>query len=289
MHTRAARLELLLAALLFSTGGTAIKAISLTGWQVVSLRSLVAALVLLIGTRAWRGFSWRSLLVGGLQAATMTTFVIANKLTTAANAVFLQASAPLYIAALGPLLLGERFKRRDLPLLAAILGGILLLFVGSQEPLATAPNRLLGTLVGVVSGLCWSLTVMGLRWLGKRDPSGDGMATGAAAIAGNVLACAVAAPFAFPFQAVRAADVAGVAYLGIFQVGGAYLLLSRGIRHVAAAKASLLLLVEPALSPVWAWLVHGEAPGLWPVVGGVLIIGAATMATWRDSRVAVLE
>jgi len=105
--TRAARVELLLAALLFSTGGTAIKALSLTSWQVVSARSLIAAFVLLAGTGAWRGFSWRSLLVGCAQAGTMVTFVVANKLTTAANAVFLQATAPLYIAALGPFLLGE--------------------------------------------------------------------------------------------------------------------------------------------------------------------------------------
>ena len=99
----------------------------------------------------------------------------------------------------------------------------------------------------------------------------------------------MAAPLAFPLPAVHAADLAGVIYLGVFQVGASYLLLSYGLRHVPAAKASLLLLVEPALSPVWAWLVHGEAPGVWPVIGGVVIIGAATMATWRESRVAVLE
>jgi drug/metabolite transporter, DME family len=289
MHTRSARGQLLLAALLFSTGGTAIKAISLTSWQVVCLRSFVAGAMLVVATGAWRNLSWRSLLVGCAQAATMTTFVVANKLTTAANAVFLQASAPLYIAALGPFLLGEHFRRRDLPLLCAISVGIVLLFVGAQEPLATAPHRTLGTVVGVVSGFCWSMTVMGLRWLGKRDPHGDGQATGAAAISGNLLACALAAPFAFPLPAPHAVDVMGVIYLGVFQVGGAYLLLSYGIRHVPAAKASLLLLVEPALSPVWAWLVHGEAPGLWPVMGGVLIIGAATMATWTESRVVVLE
>ena len=219
----------------------------------------------------------------------MITFVLANKLTTAANAVFLQASAPLYIAALGPFLLAEHFKRRDVPLLVAIFAGILLLFAGSQEPLATAPNRLLGTLIGIVSGFCWSLTVMGMRWLGNREPGGGATAPAGAAIAGNLIACLVALPFALPLPAMQAADIAGVAYLGVFQVGGAYLLLSRGIQHVPAARASLLLLVEPALSPVWAWLVHGEAPGLWPVLGGVLIIGAATMATWRDSRVPVLE
>jgi DME family drug/metabolite transporter len=289
MSTRSARLQLLLAALLFSTGGTVIKAVSMSSWQLVCARSLVAALVLMAATGAWRGLSWRSLLVGCAQAGTMITFVVANKHTTAANAVFLQASAPLYIAALGPFLLAEHVRRRDLPLLAAILAGILLLFAGAQEPLATAPNRFLGTLVGIVSGFCWSLTVMGLRWLGKRDPHGDAIATGAAAISGNLLACALTLPLALPAPAVHAADVIGVLYLGVFQVGGAYLLLSRGIRRVPAAKASMLLLVEPALSPVWAWAVHGEAPGFWPVVGGVLIIGAASAATWRDTRVAVLE
>ncbi len=289
MLPRSPRIQLLLAALLFSTGGTVIKAVSLSSWQVVCARSFVAALMLMVATGAWRGLSWRSLLVGCAQAATMTTFVVANKLTTAANAVFLQASAPLYIAALGPFLLAEHFKRRDLPLLGAILAGVVLLFAGAQEPLATAPNRFLGTQIGIVSGFCWSLTVMGLRWLGKRDPHGDAMATGAAAISGNLLACALTLPLALPLPPVQAADVFGVLYLGVFQVGGAYLLLSNGIRHVPAAKASLLLLVEPALSPVWAWVVHGEVPGFWPVVGGVLIIGAASTATWRDARVAVLE
>jgi drug/metabolite transporter (DMT)-like permease len=80
-----------------------------------------------------------------------------------------------------------------------------------------------------------------------------------------------------------------VIYLGAFQVGGAYLLLSGGLSHVPAAAASLLLLAEPAFSPLWAWLVHHEAPGFWPLLGGPLIIGAASVATWRDSRVPVVE
>jgi drug/metabolite transporter, DME family len=289
MPQRSARLEIIGAALLFSTGGTAIKAISLSSWQLACVRSFVAAIVLVVGTGALRRLSWRTFLVGSAQAATLITFVVANKLTTAANAVFLQGAAPLYIAALGPLLLHEHMKRRDLPLLALILAGIVLLFAGSPEPLATAPRPVLGTVIGVLSGLCWALTVMGLRWLGTCEPGGDGLATGAAAISGNIVACLVTLPFALPWPAWGAADLLGVLYLGVFQVGGAYLLLSRGIRHMPAARASLLLLVEPASSPVWAWLVHGESPGLWPILGGVLIIGAATTATWRDARMPVLE
>lgn len=278
------------AALLFSTGGTVIKAVTLTNWQVVAGRSLFAALVIMAGGRGlWRHFSWRPVLVGAAQAATLVTFVTANKLTTAANAVFLQATAPLYIALLGPFLLGEHMKRKDVPLLILIFGGVLLLFAGSHEPLATAPHRVLGTVVGVVSGFCWSLTVMGLRWIARADPVHGGSAARAAAVIGNLIAFAVCVPAALPAAALGAADLLGIVYLGVFQVGAAYLLLSHGLRHVPAAAASLLLLAEPAFSPLWAWLVHREAPGAWPLVGGALIIAAATVATWRDSRVPVIE
>jgi drug/metabolite transporter (DMT)-like permease len=201
----------------------------------------------------------------------------------------LQATAPLYIALLGPALLGERFRRKDVPLLAAIIAGVLFLFAGSQEPLATAPHRTLGTAVGIVSGFCWSLTGMGLRWVARADPEHGGQSARAAAVLGNVIALLACAPAAALLPAPRGADLIGVAYLGAFQVGGAYLLLSRGLRHVPAAAASLLLLAEPAFSPLWAWLVHREAPGPWPLLGGALIIAAASVATWRDSRVPVVE
>jgi drug/metabolite transporter, DME family len=285
MTSRSGRLQVLAAAVLFSTGGTAIKAVALTNWQVACGRSLLAALVILaFGGGLRRVFAWRPAMVGAAQAATLITFVTANKLTTAANAVFLQATAPFYIALLGPLLLGERLRRRDVPLLIAIFIGVLLLFAGSHEPLATAPHPVLGTLVGIASGLCWSLTVMGLRWLG-RDHHAEGPENArAAAVAGNLIACLVCLPAAFPLLTPTGADLAGTIYLGVFQVGVAYLLLSRGMGHVPAASASLLLLAEPAFSPLWAWAFLRESPGFWPLVGGVLIIGAATTATWADSR-----
>jgi drug/metabolite transporter, DME family len=290
MSTRSARLQVLAAALLFSTGGTAIKAVALTNWQVAAGRSLLAAIVITLGgSGLWRRFSWRPVLVGLAQAATLVTFVTANKLTTAANAVFLQATAPLYITLLGPFLLGEHMKRKDIPLLALIFGGVLLLFAGSQEPLATAPHRVLGTVVGVVSGFCWALTVMGLRWIARADPVDGANTARAAAVVGNLLAFVVCLPAAFPLPAPSVADALGVVYLGVFQVGAAYVLLSHGLRHVPAAAASLLLLAEPAFSPLWAWLVHHEAPGFWPLIGGTLIIAAATITTWRDSRVPVIE
>jgi drug/metabolite transporter, DME family len=287
MSDRTARAQLLLAALLFSTGGAVIKATTLTSWQVASGRSFFAAIIILIGGKdVLKGFSWRAAVVGAAQAATLITFVTANKLTTAANAVFLQATAPLYVALLGPFLLGERFKRRDIPVLILIAAGVGLLFAGSPEPVATAPRPVLGTVIGVASGFCWSLTVMGLRWLSRSDPEGNGSGSRAAAVIGSLIAFVACGPFAWPWPTPTVADVAGVAYLGIFQVGVAYLLLSYGLRHVPAAAASLLLLAEPAFSPLWAWVFHHEAPGFWPLVGGAMILGAATAATLRNSRTA---
>ena len=143
---------------------------------------------------------------------------------------------------------------------------MVLLFLGHSEPSATAPNRLLGNVIGVLSGCSWSLTLLGLRWLEKRDPAAMAGGAGNAAVVGNLVTFAVCVPLALPLAGVSTADVVGVAYLGVFQVGLAYVLLTRSITHVPAVDASLLLLVEPAVSPVWAWWMHWRDAG--PVAAG---------------------
>ena len=116
-----ARLQLAAAAMLFSTGGAAIKAAEFTGWQIASLRSGIAALaILLITPAARRGWSVRAVLVGFAYAACLTLFVLANRLTTAANTIFLQSTAPLYLLVLSPWLLKEPIRRQDLGFMAAV-------------------------------------------------------------------------------------------------------------------------------------------------------------------------
>ena len=283
-----ARGHILLTALLMSTGGAGIKAVSLTNWQIASFRSGIAAIIVLLAVRRLPRFSIPTLLVGTAYAATVVTFITANKLTTAANTVFFQGTAPLYLAILGPAVLGEHMPRRDVPILFVIAAGMLLLFAGNAGPLSTTPNPALGNAIGVVSGCCWSLTLLGMRWLEKRDPSAKGAAAGNAAIVGNVLAFAGCLPLALPVAGLSVGNAAGIAYLGVFQVGLSYVLLTRAITHVPAVDASLLLLVEPALSPLWAWLLHGEIPGLWPLAGGALIIGAAGWKAWREGRTVIV-
>jgi DME family drug/metabolite transporter len=280
----ASRLKLVAAALLFSTGGAAIKAIPFTSWQVAALRSGIAAATLALfapGTR--RGWSWRTLVVGLAYAATLILFVLANKLTTSANAIFLQSTAPLYLLFVSPLLLHERVRREDVIVMLLVGGGLGLFFVGHESASATAPDPALGNLLGAASGLSWAFTLAGLRWLGARDRSAGGAAM-PAVVAGNALAFLFCLPMAVPFSRGTIESWVLIIYLGVFQIGVAYLLVTEGLRRVPALEASVLLLVEPAFNPVWAWLVHDERPGRWALVGGIVIMAATTGKAIYDSR-----
>lgn len=266
-----ARLQLIFAAFLFSTGGAAIKASTLTGWQVASFRSGIAAVTLLLLVPATRrGWGWRPALVGVAYAATLILFVTANKLTTSANTIFLQATSPVYLLLLGPLFLKEPVRRRDLWVVAAVLAGLVLFFIGNEAPVVTAPDPAKGNVLALMSGVSFAVTIAGLRWLsrGKED---SGIATVAI---GNLIAFLWALPFALPVVSSTTGDWVVMLYLGAIQIGLAYACLTRGLRSVPALEASLLLMVEPVLNPVWSWLAHGERPSHWALLGGALIIGA---------------
>jgi drug/metabolite transporter (DMT)-like permease len=285
-HESVARLEVLAAALLFSGGGAGIKACSLTSFQVASFRSGVAVLLIWLLVREARAFpGLRALLVGVAQAVTLVLFVLANKLTTSANTIFLQSTAPVYILLLGPWLLRERIRRADLGILAIALLGLAMFFVGAEAPRITAPDPVRGNFLALLAGVSWALTLIGLRWLGRGSGSDGGPQSGAVAVlAGNLLAFLVMLPLALPVGAARPVDWLLIAGLGILQIGLAYKFLTAAFRHVPALEASLILLIEPVLNPIWAWLFHGERPGAWPLLGGVLILAAATLKTWIDTR-----
>ncbi len=271
--TAASRLQLLAAAFLFSTGGAAIKATSFSGWQVAGFRSLVAAVALfLLVPAARRNWSRRTLLVALGYSGTLVLFVLANKLTTSANAIFLQDTAPLYMLLLGPWLLREPVRRSDLVLMVVIAAGMSLFFVGGQDVQRTAPDPFRGNIIAALAGVCWALTISGLRWI-ETSSSGreSGMAT---VVVGNLIACLICLPKALPLSAPSMADWAVILYLGVFQIGLAYVFLTRAMRRTPALEASLLLLAEPAMNPVWAWLVHGERPAALAILGGVLILSA---------------
>jgi DME family drug/metabolite transporter len=271
----AARLQALAAAVLFSTGGAGIKVESFNAPQVSMVRSGIAAVALLLwlgGRVRWTpGTVW----AGVIYAATLSLFVGATKLTTAANAIFLQSTAPLYVLVLAPLILHERVHRREVLYLSAVVAGMALCFLGRSPATATASNPALGNWLGAASGLAWALTILMLRRIGRADA--DGNATVGAVIAGNGIACLAAVPFALPLPAAAAGEWATLVYLGVFQIGLAYVCLSAAIRRLPALEISLLLLLEPVLNPVWTWILRGESPGGWTMLGGSVIVGATAV------------
>ncbi len=275
-----ARLALLATALLFSTGGAAVKACSLGSWQVAAFRSAFAVAALLIAVPSARA-RWTPpvFVVGVSQAATMILFVTATKLTTAANAIFLQSTAPLYVLVLAPLVLREPVRRTDVVFLVAFVVGLCTIFFADAPAAATAPNPALGNVLAVASGVTWALTVIGFRWTAR-----EGVGLGTTWLAGNLIVMLIGLPMALPVGGATATDWTIIAFLGVFQITLAYAFMSIGMREVPALEASLIMLVEPALNPVWAWLVHGERVGAATLAGGAMIVATTAAKTIVDAR-----
>ena len=280
---RTNRVLLLCAALLFSTGGAAIKLAALSGWQIASYRAILAALFMwLVLPAARRDWTWRTFAAGAVYAVMVVLYVLSNKLTTAANAILLQSTYPLYLLLLGPLFLKEKLRLADVAIVAGVILGAAILFSGSERIVATAPDPIRGNVVALVSGLAWALTIAALRWLGKRNPRAESAAS--VAIAGNAIAFVACLPLAMGGPAVHPQAIAVIVWLGVFQVGLGYVCLTRSIRHVPAVEAATLLLIEPVLNPIWAWLIHGEQPSDRALTGGLIIMTAAFAGSWWQAR-----
>ena len=286
-------LQLLVAAALFSTGGAAIKATELGSWPVAGFRSLVAALVicaflpLAVHRRSWSKVGMATALS---YALTVVLFVHANKLTTAASAIFLQLTAPLYVALLGPWLLRERFRLRHLVLALWLGFGLALLLFGVDQASETASSPAEGNTLALISGLCYGLTILGLRHLarlrGAESAEGDSAPAGFAVALGNLFAFLICLPLLSVDELASAAavDWAVVGYLGLFQLGLGYVLVTRGIETVPAVEASFLLLLEPVLNPVWALVLLGETAGPRTLAGGLMIVMGAAANIWLETR-----
>ncbi len=268
-------LRVVCAGALFATGGALIKACELPSLQRAGLRALFAAATLFVLLpEARRRPDRRMLLLAPAFFAATGLFVVANTLTTAANAIFLQATAPLWLVLLGPPLLGERARRRDVVVLVGVAAGMALCLSAPGSAQATAPDPRLGDAIALAAGVGYALLLAGMRRLSRREPGAN-----VAAIAwGNAIVC----PLSFALMplvgqtpsAGVATDWLVLAALGVFQVGLAYVLLARAIGDVPAVRVSLLLMIEPALNPVLAWLAHGERPPWQTFAGGALIVGS---------------
>jgi drug/metabolite transporter (DMT)-like permease len=265
------RLYILLAAALWSTAGAAIKRCGLDGWQIAGGRSAVAGLFLLLLVPAARRRPGSPGAVRGVLATavayafTVVLFVNATKMTTAANAIFIQDIAPLWVLLLSPWLLREKPSRAEVLAVPVYGVGLGMFFLDELTG-----GQVAGNLVALASGVAFAFSIMGLRKLREDGP--------AALAWGNLFAALLALPFALGGPSPTGLDLALVGYLGVFQLGLSYLAFSRGLLGTPAVEASLLVLLEPVLNPIWTYLAAGERPGPWALAGGAVVLAATA---WR--------
>jgi drug/metabolite transporter (DMT)-like permease len=275
---RAGILLVLAAALLWSTGGLFIKATpGLSAYELSFGRSFLAALAVGYFTRR-EGFRVNSVTVvaAALYAVLLLLFVMATKLTTAANAIFLQYTAPVYVLVFEPLIFKEKYRRSDFLVVSACVAGIALFFVGRLRP-----EEMRGNLLALVSGVCFAAFMLLIRL-----PRAGRVNRASSIIYGNLLLAAVCAPaFLRGAHKVTASDLASIVFLGVVQIGIAYTLFTRGIeRGVRSLDAGLVCYVEPLSNPVWVYLFLGERPSGWAVAGGAVIITAVLAHTVALAR-----
>lgn len=276
-----ALLYLVSAAMLWSTGGVLIKWVPWNGLAICGARSAVTALMYWAILRRPR-FNWSIAQIGGAvaYAATVLLYVSAVKMTTAANAILLQYSAPVWVALFGAWFLKERATWVDWLSVVAVFGGMLLFFRDGLRSVS-----LWGDLLAFFS----SITIAWMTLFLRKQKDGSPLES---MLLGNILAAGVGLPFtAMELVWGHMPGVWGwvdLGVLGVLQVGLSYVLFTAAIKHVTALEAMLVSTLEPILNPVWAALLIGERPGPFALVGGLVVVLAitarATYAALTPSR-----
>jgi drug/metabolite transporter (DMT)-like permease len=270
-------LLVLAAAIVWSTGGLFIKWTTLSGLELSFGRSLLAAITVAIFTRR-EGFGINriTLLASVLYAALLLLFVLATKETTAANAIFLQYTAPLYVLVLEPIFYKEKFRQRDLITVIFCVVGMSLFFVGKLRP-----QDVSGNLLALASGVCFAFYFLLLRHASARDVN-----RASSVIYGNLLVVLIAASAGLKvLPSISLHDALSVVYLGVVQIGVAYTLFTLGMaRGIRSLDAGIVGYIEPVLNPVWVFLVIGERPSKWALIGGAIIVGAVVVHTTLKAK-----
>jgi drug/metabolite transporter (DMT)-like permease len=270
MDRRKAVIYLLFTVLLWSTGGLFVKILDWHPLAVSGVRSAIAALVIWIYLRRPH-FVWSTTLIGGGIAylGAQSLFVAATSLTSAANAIFLQYTAPVWVAIFSIWYLGERARLVDWWTMGAIFVGMALFF-GDE----LSAEGIQGNILAILGGVAFAWMILIMRK--EKDNSPETVA-----LLGNLF-CALAG---LPVVVIAwmngtlpgAQSWLILIYLGVLQLGITYLLYARSIRHLRAIEAVLIQTLEPILNPIWVFLLLNEKPGPWSMAGAAVVLAAVTV------------
>lgn len=266
-------IAIIIAALLWSTGGLFIKLISLDAYQLSFYRSIFSALTFIILFRKQVFVLNFAVLLNGLfYTGILILFVVATKLTTAANAIFLQYTAPIYVLILEPLLLKTKLQRLNIISVILAFIGMSLFFVGE-----ISPSHLEGNLIALLSGICFAAFLLGIR---KSDENYRVPAI----FWGNIFITILCFNSVFPEFNIDLKNFLMVAYLGIFQIGLAYAIFTYSIKRIEGIEAALIAMIEPVMNPIWVFFGYGEKPSPFAIIGGLIILSTIAVRTIVTER-----
>jgi drug/metabolite transporter (DMT)-like permease len=273
--------QMLICAALWSTAGIFIKMIPWNPFVISGIRSLISTIVVAVYMRVAKVplvFTRKSVFTGVALFLTFTCFVTANKLTTAANAIVLQFTAPVFIMLFSAVFMGRKFSRGDVVTVVMTMAGISLFFF---DKLGT--GHLLGNVFGIIAGM-----TMAAMYIGIGAGQGPERITGV--LIANTLAFIAGIPFIITTKPeFSALPVLYIVLLGVFQLGIPYILLSMAAEHCPPLACSLLGALEPLLNPLWVFIFNGEAPGVFALAGGVIVIATITLWCVFNDRKAKAE
>ncbi|MEJ2614612.1 MAG: EamA family transporter [Ignavibacteriaceae bacterium] len=262
-------LAVLAAAMLWSTGGLFIKLVTLDAMQISFFRCIWAAVVFAVIFRKQVFYANLFTIINAVfYAAVLILFVISNKLTTAANAIFLQYTAPIYVLIFEPILNKTNYEKINIITIIVCFFGMLLFFMGE-----ISPGDMLGNITALLSGVAFAAFMLGMRKNKKEYQF-------SAIFYGNILVFLFCIPYMFGMKNLSLNNFLMVSSLGIFQIGVAYIIFSYGLKRILAIEASLLSMIEPVLNPVWVFLGYGEIPSFMALIGGLIIITAIMTRTF---------
>jgi drug/metabolite transporter (DMT)-like permease len=256
---------LLCTAILWSTGGFLIKFIEWHPIAIAGGRSIIAALIMWVYVKKPK-FTWSNIQIMGAVAYAFTVilFVIANKLTTAANTILLQYTGPIYVALFSYWFLKEKITSIDWITILTVILGMTLFFIEKLSP-----DGILGNFIAILAGIAFAWLALCLR----KQKDGSPLES---LILGNILTAIIGLPFIIDTGIPSQQSMIALFVLGIFQLGIPYILYSKAVKYVSALDAVLIPVLEPILNPLWVFLLLGESIGMWPMIGGAIIIVAIT-------------
>lgn len=263
---------IIIAAILLSTGGILLKFVDMQPMAIASLRGLISTIVVWAYLRKPKFTFSKPQVIGAISYAGMVTgFILANKLTTAANAIILQFTAPIWIALISYWVLKEKIHWYDWTAIAIVSGGMVLFFIDS-----VGGGSMAGNIVAILSGVALAGATVGMRLQKEGSPVET-------TLMGHFITFIVGLPFLFGANFTMQ-NVIVILILGIFQVGISYILYALAVKHLTALETILIMYLEPILNPVWVFLFVGEKPSHLALIGGIIVIATVAIRSIVENK-----